>query len=145
MSSTGIISGVEQAPVTSRGQKDKDTEQSVASYPGIHEGIRQAFGFISKVHKEKPFIKAIDDQGQEMAGGRWIPLNHSVQKIAEDFGEIGQRGRLRVLVTFSGPDGAGANATVIGDEGEKDGNKKRLPNRVSQGLYRIFAPGIGIG
>ncbi len=143
MSSTGIITNNVISPTTKIGGFNKNVEQGLSAFPGLHEGVRQIFGKISKVHQQKPLIKATDDQGSSIANDNWIPLNHSPGEIISSFGTI-RRG-MRVLVSYVGPDGAGANATIVGDEQQKHSDVPMLPNEVKQNVYRIFSPGSGVG
>lgn len=141
--STGVISGVQITPTTSQGEIQRKTERAIASFPGLHEGVRRTTGVINKVHPEKPrLIKAYDLQGSAIAGNSWIELNHSAQEIAERWGTV--RIGFRVRVTFAGPSGASADAMIVGTEGQ-DINDLLEANEAEQGLYAVFSPGIGIG
>lgn len=144
MSSTGIISDVMVgAPTTVSAEKSRKTSQEIGSFPGLQEGIRQTYGIISEVHPNKPQVKAYADDGSTIAGDRFIPLAHSVSDIVERFGTV--RKGMRVLVTYSGPDGSHANAMIIGVEGERSQDTVRLQNEIKTGLFEVFSPGIGVG
>lgn len=141
--SSGIISGVQITPTTSQGEAQRKVESAVASFPGLHEGTRRSVGIVNKVNPNKPrLIKAHAMDGTPLANNNWIELNHSAQEIAERWGTV--RIGFRVRVTFTGPSGASADAGIIGTEGQ-DVNDPFIPNEAQQGLYAVFAPGIGIG
>lgn len=124
---------------TSLGEHARQVDSAISSLPGPHQGLRQVFGTIREVHHQKPLIRAYDDSGSPLANDKWIPLNHSTQEIAERFGTIRQG--MRIAVWFSGPDGAGANATIVGVESERNTNQPYTPNTIERGLFRIFSPG----
>lgn len=141
--STGMISGVKIAPTNSFGEQTRKTERAIASVPGSHEAVRRATGVINRIHPKRPrLIKAHGLDGTTLANDAWIELNHSAQEIAERWGTV--RIGFRVRVTYSGPAGASADATILGSEGQ-DIDESFIPNEAQQGLYAVFAPGVGIG
>lgn len=142
MSSSGIISNA-KLPTTLHGEVQRQTDGAISAFPGIGEGSRQATGIIKKIHPDRPrLIKAYADDGTPLANDSWIELNHSAQEIAERWGTV--RLGFRVRVTFAGPSGAGADATIIGAEQESV-SEPHIPNEAARGLFAIFAPGIGVG
>jgi len=142
MSSTGIISDV-IAPTTSHRENQRKISSGMSSIPGLNEGVRSVSGTIRQIHEEKPrLVKAYGDDGAPIADDNWIELNHSAQEIAEKWGTV--RMGFRVRVSFIGPAGASANATIIGVE-QEDVKEPHIPNEVSRGMYALFAPGIGVG
>lgn len=143
MSSTGNPGRRVILPTTGFAEQHRQTEAAISSYPGLHEGIREAFGTITEVHPEKPMIVAHDDSGSKISNGSFIPLAHGTLEIAERWGTI-RRG-MRIRVQYSGPDGSNSFATIIGLEGERNVNTPFESNEAEQGLSKIFAPGIGIG
>ena len=88
-------------------------------------------------------IRAYGDDGEVLANNKYIPLIHSPTEIIERWGTI--RKGMRVKVQYTGPDGARADATIIGLESEKNMNTPFFENTIAQGVYKIFGPGIGIG
>jgi hypothetical protein len=142
MSSTGIIGRKNMMPTNSFAAQQSEIESGLISFPGLHEGIRQIFGTIYEIHPERPLIKAYTDSGGDIANGDFISLNHSTQEIAEKFGKV--RKGMRVNVLYTGPNGASANATIIGTEGERNINEPLVENTAERGLFAIFTPGIGV-
>ena len=143
MSSTGVISKTIMTPISTHQEQSRATEAGISSSPGLHEGVRQTFATIYAIHPEKTLIKAYDDNGSNIANDKWVPLNHSSREIAERFGTV--RIGMRVMVSFTGPDGGSANAFIVGNEGEKNANEPQTENAAQRGMFRIFAPGSGIG
>lgn len=143
MSSTGIITKTVMTPTTEYHEQSRSVEGGIGSAPGLQEGTRQVYGTIYDIHPEKPLVKCYDESGSPIACDKWIPLNHSSQEIAERYGTV--RMGMNLLVSFVGPDGAGANATIVGNVGEKNLNEPLTPNTAQRGMFRIFAPGTGIG
>jgi hypothetical protein len=137
--STGTVGPVVGAPASSLGEDARQTQQDVGGFSGLESGVRQTSGRITEVHEEKPVIKAYTDKGVPLGNGGWIPLNHSVADIAERWGKL--RRKLRVLVSYSGPDGRGANATIIGEEDDTEGQGTQIENDINESLYEIFSPG----
>lgn len=141
--SSGIISGVQIAPTTSQGESARTTERAVAGFPGLDDGVRRVMGIIKAAHPERPrLVKAYALDGTPIANGSWIELVHSAQEIAERWGTV--RIGFRVRVLYTGPEGSGADGIIVGTEGQ-DIHEGPIPNEAQQGLYAIFAPGIGIG
>ena len=140
--STGIISKTIILPTTEHAERIRSTESGIASYPGMHEGVRQEYGTIFDIHAERRMIRAFADDGSPIANGRFVPLNHGSLEIAERWGTI--RKGMRVLINFTGPDGSRANATITELENERNLNKPFSSNTAQRGLFRIFAPGIGL-
>ena len=108
----------------------------------MYEGLRQVFGTIIEVHETQPLIKASADDGTYACGQQWILLNHNVDEIVQTWGTV--RTGFRVLITYNGPHGENANATIVGAEGENTANKAQLPNDSPLDFYRICAPGLGV-
>jgi hypothetical protein len=127
---------------TSFGEDMRKITGESLSAPGLLETSRQVDGTIYKVHESSPMIKAYSSDGSIIAGDRWIPLAHSPEEIIERFGTV--RVGMGVHVTYSGPDGGYALASVMFNEGDNLGEEEVLPNDVSLGLWEIFTPGIGI-
>lgn len=108
--------------------------------PGMAGGVRIAYATITKVDAEKALIKANEiGTNSPIGSGRWIPLSHSVKEIAERWGKL--RKGFTVLVQYTGPDGSNSVATIIKDEYDHITDTDREENTMSQGCYRIFAPG----
>lgn len=142
MSSTGTISRVFINPTTSHAETQRSTNNSISSMAGPHEQTKKATGRIVRLHPDKPRLVKINAlDGTPLANGSWVELNHSAQEIAERWGTV--RTGFRVRVHFSGPSGAGADATIIGTEG-KDVTEPSQPNDVARGLFAAFPPGIGL-
>jgi hypothetical protein len=144
MSSTGIISRVHITPTTKHAENQRQVDSSVGGMAGPHEQQRRTIGIITKVHPDKPrLIKARSSiDSTPLANNAWIELNHSAQEIAERWGTV--RVGFRVRVTFSGPSGAGADASIVGVE-QQDVTEPVQSNEAARGLFAIFSPGIGIG
>ena len=143
MSSSGVISRVVMTPTTSHAENQRQVSNNLGGMPGPHQQQKRTSGTIIKIHPEKPrLIKANASDGTPLANGQWIELNHSAQEIVERWGTI--RVGFSVRVTFSGPSGAGADATVVSAE-DQDLNEAHQPNEAARGMYAIFAPGIGVG
>jgi hypothetical protein len=141
MSSTGVISKV-GAPVTSGGESARQLEKAVAGDAG--NTIHTVYGKIVKVDSGKPLIQVRNLQsGAMLAGSRFMPVNHSVREIAERWGKL-KKG-MKVLVQYTGPDQGDASAWIIKDADETLMEDSLEENTISMGLYKIFAPGIGIG
>lgn len=141
--STGIISKVISSPVSNNAETNREIQTGIASFPGLHDGVRQTFGYISELHPEKPLIKAYADDGTKIAHDKYIVLNHSTSEIAERWGTV--RVGMRIKVEYTGPDGGGASATIVGLEGEKVAEEILIDNNIQRGLFAIFSPGIGLG
>jgi hypothetical protein len=139
MSGTSIISKA-TSPITSTGEKLRlNTSEQVGSSSQLH----RATGIVSRVHNTKPrLVVAYDENDQSpLANGDWIVLNHSAQEIAERWGTI--RPGFRIQVTFMGPSGAKADATIIGTENQTT-EEPPVANEIARGLFALFAPGIGV-
>jgi hypothetical protein len=130
-------------PTTSMGEANRIIDSNMASLPGSHESVKQISGVISEVHPERPFIKAYNSNGNRIANDNFIPLNHSPSEIIEKWGTI--RVGMKVIVSYCGPNGTSANATIVGLEGGKENEEPYLPNNIERGMFRIFSPGIGVG
>lgn len=123
------------APTTGLGERQRQTESNLNNFPGHHEGIRQTYGIVTSVHPEFRFVKAADEQGQSLAGDKWIPVMHTAKDISDTFGKL--KTGMFALVTFAGSDGGWANAFIIGEPGEKHAEVNR-PNSFSLSSWRIF-------
>jgi hypothetical protein len=144
MSSTGTVSSVMSgAPQTGLQEDLRTTSNQAASMPGLDSSIKTIQGVITAVHDSLPRIKAHTDIGEAIANGSWITLDHSLSDIVERFGKL--RKGLRVRVSYTGPDGGQASATIIGVENEQVGQGTQIENKIQKGLYAIFGPGIGLG
>ncbi len=144
MSSTGTISSVMSgAPQTGLQEDQRNSSNAAASMPGMDSTIQTVQGTITSIHDSRPLIKAHTDIGEAIANGSWITLDHSLSDIVERFGKL--RKGLRVRVSYTGPDGSQASATIIGVENEKVGQGTQLENKIQKGLYSIFSPGSGVG
>jgi len=139
MSSTGNISKVVGAPANSFQQVNKQQSQEAMAFPGMQDGLRQVSGRITSVHESKPLIKVHTLDGHPVANGRWIPLNHSRLQISELFGQL--RNGLLAQVFYSGPSGDGANASIIGNEKDFEGEGTQVPNDIDEPAYLIIPPG----
>lgn len=137
--STGTVSKLIGAPTTITGESQRDTEKAISALPNMYDGLRQETATIREVHPEKPLVKIVTDKGFTIGGGAWVPLSHSPADIAERWGRL--RKGLRVSAIYSGPDGRGAIATIIGVEDDKEGDGTQLDNNIKEGLYEIFSPG----
>lgn len=142
MSSTGIIRKPSLAS-NNFTQSVGKMEAADTAFPGLHEGLRMTEGTIYQIHQDRPMVKAFADDRSPIANGKWIVLCHSPREIAERFGTL-KKG-MRLFVLFSGPDGGRAIGFICGEESEKNMNTPVLPNEISRGMFRVFAPGIGIG
>lgn len=141
MSSSGVISRVFMTPTTSHAENQRQVSGSISGMPGPHQQQKRTSGIIVKIHPEKPrLVKANAADGTPLANGQWIELNHSAQEIVERWGTV--RVGFNVRVTFSGPSGAGADATIVSAE-EQALTEPHQPNEAARGLYALFAPGIG--
>jgi len=127
------------AATTRLQESTRQSEQLVDRLPSAHESIRQIYGTIREVHPEMSLIKASTSSGSPIANGDWIPLNHSVSDIIERWGTL--RKGMRVHVSYTGPDGIAANATIIGTEGDIEGEDTMLENDIDEPLWEIFTPG----
>lgn len=144
MSSTGILSSpFSGAPTTGFGEEQRQTGHSIAAMPGLQGTAQTQMGTVVEVHEIKPLVRVMTNQNVPLGNGDWIPVTHSLDEIRERFGKL--RKGMAALVTFSGPDGSNAMATITGTEGEKKGEGVQLDNSVQKGAYSIFVPGIGIG
>jgi len=139
MSSTGGFSRTIILPTTGNAEQGRNNEASQAGFPGLHEGVRMAYGTISEVHESRSLVKAYADDTHKLANGKWIPLCHSPREIAERFGKL-KRG-MRIICLFSGPDGSTAFGLVCGEEGEKNANTPVPPNNAQQRAHKIFGAG----
>lgn len=125
---------------TTKFQEDsRQSEQQMDRMPSVYESIRQVYGTITDIHPELLLVKVMTDQGVKVASDDYIPLNHSVSDIIERWGKL-RRG-MRVQVVYSGPDGIAANATIIGIEGDREGEGTMLENDIDEPMWAIFTPG----
>ena len=141
--SSGNIGGRISTPTTHHGEERRQINASLNAIPSVSEQNQRISGVITKIHPEEGGwvkVRAID--GTPVANNNWIELNHSTDEIVDRWGTV-QIG-MKVRVAYSGPDGAGADCTIIGKR-ERNPTNPHLPNAASQGLYAIFAPGIGLG
>lgn len=104
------------------------------------KSLQQKIGTISEVHATLPMVKVKFLAGAEAAGGRFIPVAHSVMDILQRFGSL--RAGLRVMVTYSGEVETIATATIIGVEDERLGSEIQQENEMETPVYAIFAPGV---
>ena len=140
MSSTGTVSSVIAGAPTSLLDEDSRSQQNeTASQPGQESTIQTIQGIITSVHDSSPLIKAHTNIGAAIAGGQWIPLDHSLSDIVERFGKL--RKGLRVRVSYTGVDGINATAAIVGAEGEQSGEGSLIENKMQKGLFAIFTPG----
>jgi len=140
MSSTGRRSKVIQGALTILGEENRKQSMETIGSPSLFETSRQVEGTIYKVHEEKLLIKVYETaNGATIAGDNWIPVSHSPQEIAERFGTIRQG--MSVLVSYEGPTGSNAIASIILNEQEKTGEEGFTSNKLRAGLYEIFKPG----
>lgn len=140
---SGTISRVGGSPTTGLGESFRQTDSAFSALPGPQEQTRQEVGIVDTVHPSLPrLVKAHSQNGGAIAGGSWIELNHSADEIAEKYGTVRVGFKIRVLLTGS-LGGNSANATIIGTE-DQSLSDPPIPNEVDQGLFAIFAPGIGI-
>ena len=131
-------------PTTVRGEEARKASTKMAGELGAPRGVRIAYGRITKVHNEKALIKAVEVlDNSPAANGKWMVLAHSPREIAERWGEV-KRGWI-VSIQYTGADGSNALATIIKESGESISDAGLEENKMEQGLFRIFAPGIGIG
>lgn len=143
MSSTGIITKV-ISPTTNLGEATRQAERSAIGSAGLGGVVQTVYGKIVKIDPSKPLIQVKElNGGTVIAGGRFIPVNHSVREIAERWGKL-KKG-MKVLVQYSGPDQGNASAWIIKDADETLAEDSLEDNSISMGLYKIFAPGIGLG
>jgi len=140
MSSTGIVSSVIAGAPTSLLDEDARSQRNEsAAQPGQESAIQTIQGVVTSVHDSSPLIKAHTNVGVAIAGGQWIPLDHSLSDIVERFGKL--RKGLRVRVSYTGVDGINATASIVGLEGESSGEGTLIENKMQKGLYAIFTPG----
>lgn len=143
MSSTGIISRV-IAPVTGEGESKRKASSDIGSMPGVESTTRTVYGKITEVDAERALVKIRELHSETMvASAGWVPLGHTPREIAERWGKL-KKGQI-VSVQYRGPTAADALATIIREPGEDLTEEPLEKNEMSQGLYRIFGPGIGIG
>jgi len=142
MSSTGSVSKV-SAAITIGGEISRQRQADIDT-PDLEGQNKTVYGKITKVDKDQALVYVDSLYGDsKVANGRAIPINHSPREIAERWGKV-KKGMI-VLVQYTGPTGADASATIIKERGEDMVETKQEENSISQGLYRVFAPGIGIG
>ncbi len=126
---------------TRQAERQRQDENAIGLLPDAQDGVRKVVGVISKVNEEKPrLVKANSIDGSPIANGGWIELNHSADEIAERWGTV--RTGFRIRATVSGPDGSGADAVIIGVEGQ-DVIEPVVLNDSERGLFAIFPPGVG--
>ena len=119
---------------------NRQSDQELDRRPSSHESVRQAYGTIVALHPDgKPVVRVVTDQGTKLASDDFIPLNHSVSDIIERWGKL--RTGMRVQVTYMGPDGLAANATIIGISGDREGEGIQLENDIEEPLWEVFTPG----
>jgi hypothetical protein len=140
MSSTGVISRVVMTPTTKHAENQRQVSNAIGGLPGPHEQQKRTIGIINSIHPNIPrFVKANSAlDGTPLANGAWIELNHSAQEIAERWGTV--RVGFKIRVSFAGPAGAGADASIISTENIKL-TEPHQPNEAERGLFAIFAPG----
>lgn len=141
--STGTVSRV-IAPTNVINEDQHRLERAQLAFPGLLDGAKRTTGIIKEINSESPrLVRAYDEEdGTVLCDGKWIELNHSAQEIAEKWGKV-QVG-FKVRVTYYGPSGSGADATIIAKQND-DIQEPGIENDVARGLYAVFAPGIGIG
>ena len=140
MSSSGNISKV-FSPTTISAENRRQVSNSLLSLPGTQEQIRRVDGIITEINPDYPrLVKVKQNDNSPVANGKWISLNHSAQEIAEKWGTV--RLGFKVRVTYSGPAGVNADATIIATE-DKNVNEPHQANEADRGLYLIFPPGGG--
>lgn len=119
----------------------RQMDNSIGQFPGPQDAPRRVEGIVNAVHPNRPrLVKAHAADGTPLAGDKWITLNHSAQEIAERWGTV--RIGFRIRATFTGPIGAGADASIIGTEGQTVEDPV-IENEAAQGLYAVFCPGSG--
>ena len=140
MSSTVIVSSfIAGAPTSLLDEDVRSQKNESASQPGQESTIQTIQGTITDVHDSAPLIKAHTNIGAAIAGGQWIPLEHSLSDIVERFGKL--RKGLKVRVSYTGVDGLNASASIVGLEGESSGEGTLIENKIQIGLFAIFTPG----
>lgn len=127
------------AATTLRGEKNRKTENEVSSDFSV---VRTTYGIVSAVHPERVLIRAISSDGSPLIGDNWIPLSHSPREIAERFGTVQKK--MIVMIQYSGVGEDRAVATIVRESGEEIANLQE-ENKLQRGLFKIFAPGIGLG
>ncbi len=139
MSSTGIVRPNIFLPTTSLGEESRQLHNTTSSLPNHNDTEKKILGFIIEVHSEKPWIKALSNENNYIAGNEWIPLAHSSLEIIERFGSV--RKGMKVSIAYTGIGEVNALATIIGVEGESFADKVRLENKVAKSVYAIYTPG----
>lgn len=138
------ISKVGGSPTTPLGEELRQTDGAIQSSPSTHEYTREVMGIVDGVDSDLArWITAHEISGRSILGGRWIELSHSAREIAERWGTVPIGATLRVIIHGPG-EGVSASATIVDTEG-KGADEPHYSNEAEQGLYAIFAPGIGIG
>ena len=138
------ISRVGGSPITGLGEEMRQNDNVTAGRPGLHEMTRQVIGIVDSVDdKYARWVTAHEPDGKVILAGAFIELNHSAREIAERYGTVPVGTMLRVTIYGPG-DGVSASATIIDTEG-KGADEPFYSNDAEQGLYAVFAPGIGVG
>jgi hypothetical protein len=102
---------------------------------------RYSTGYVIEIREDPFSVRAIADDSSPLANGNWIPLVHSAGEIRERWGKLTNQRKIRVLVTYTGPSGAGAFARILSVDGNKEGEDIAQENTIKEALYEIFPPG----
>ena len=127
------------SPTTTLGEKSRSaglTEQR-SSQP--HSESDWMEGKIKAVDKKRKVVKVADKiRGNDLFGGAWIPLGHSVHDILDRFGT--NRLGMEVMVFYKGKLGTpvSALAFIVGEEDESGPNKDLVANDVAQAFHNIL-------
>lgn len=141
---SGIISKVGGSPVTEYGEEQRSNSSGILSGPSMHEQVRQVDGIVDSVHPDMArWVTAHEPSGKMIYGGQAIELTHSAREIAEKYGTVPIGTTIKVTIYGPG-DGVSASATIVDTEG-KGPDEPYYSNEAEQGLYAVFAPGIGTG
>lgn len=126
-------------PTTSSGEKARSLGVEQQKTAQSHTEMNWSEGRVKAADQKRRVIKVGEPKtGNDLFGGRWIPLAHSVHEIVDRFGKI--RKGMEVFVLYRGKAGAptSAYAWIIGEEDESGPNKDLAENNMAQGFHNIL-------
>jgi len=121
------------------GEKSRAGGLSSQKSSQSHSEIDFAEGRIKAVDNKRRVIQVADKaRGNNLFGGQWIRLGHSVHEIVDRFGKV--RLGMEVIVFYKGKLGAPASAYafIVGEEDESGPNKDLSENNMAQGFHNIL-------
>lgn len=141
MSSAGKISPLITGAYTDAGVTKRQEQFQGFGTTDFNDAILHLSGVVSEIHPERLLVKAREQSsGVDLCWGRWIPLRHTAQEIAEKYGTV----KLGMVVKIEciGRSQLNATATIVHTDTKGPGEEEFVANEMATGLYEIFKPGI---